>query len=126
MAKKLKTLCLHSNDGSNARLIKVSTNKLWRIEINSLMQNVDHHRSFGGYFLEYGTKDLTEIIEIVNRRYQTLSYFGFPLGKLKELISKRFPLGIDRVVPIGRTTDFDLIWDGHDLIRTLSRECVFI
>ena len=29
-------------------------------------------------------------------------------------------LGIDRVVPFGKTTDFDLIWDGYDLIYTLQ------
>ena len=29
--------------------------------------------------------------------------------------------GIDRVVPIGKTMDFDFIWDGYDLISQLTR-----
>ncbi len=29
--------------------------------------------------------------------------------------------GIDRVVPIGRTLDFDLIWDGYNLVERLTR-----
>ena len=29
--------------------------------------------------------------------------------------------GIDRIVPVGRTLDMDVIWDGFDLPNTLSR-----
>ena len=28
---------------------------------------------------------------------------------------------VDRIVPMGRTMDFTLVWDGVDLIRTMSR-----
>jgi hypothetical protein len=31
------------------------------------------------------------------------------------------PLGIDRIVPIGKTLDFSLNWDGYDLINQMSR-----
>ena len=31
------------------------------------------------------------------------------------------PKGIDRIVPIGKTSDFSLNWDGIDLINSLSR-----
>lgn len=30
--------------------------------------------------------------------------------------------GVDRVVPIGRTMDFDLMWDGYDLVERFTRE----
>ena len=29
--------------------------------------------------------------------------------------------GIDRVVPIGHSVDFDLVWDGYDLINYYTR-----
>ena len=29
--------------------------------------------------------------------------------------------GVDRVVAIGKTMDFDFIWDGYDLISQLTR-----
>ena len=29
--------------------------------------------------------------------------------------------GIDRVVPVGRALDMDIVWDGYDLIGSLSR-----
>ena len=30
-------------------------------------------------------------------------------------------LGVDRIVPIGRALDMSFIWDGKDLIYSLSR-----
>ena len=32
--------------------------------------------------------------------------------------------GIDRIVPVGKTMDFSLVWDGRDLINELSRVVV--
>ena len=29
--------------------------------------------------------------------------------------------GIDRIVPVGKTMDFDLIWDGYNLYERLTR-----
>ena len=29
--------------------------------------------------------------------------------------------GIDRIVPVGKTMDFDLIWDGNNLYERLTR-----
>ena len=42
-------------------------------------------------------------------------------NKLKNLIKTIRPSGIDRVVPVGRTMDFSLYWDGNDLIKSFSR-----
>ena len=123
---KLATLCYHSGDSVGIHLVSVSSNKLWRIEVQRLSGDMDTHRSSAGYFLEYTTKDLNEIAVAVNRKYQTLAYFGFTRTQLSEWVRQARLLGVDRVVPIGKTADFDLIWDGHDLIRGLSRECVFV
>jgi len=29
--------------------------------------------------------------------------------------------GVDRIVPIGHTMDFDLVWDGYNLVERLTR-----
>ena len=39
--------------------------------------------------------------------------------KYKDLKNNLF--GIDRVVPIGKALDMNLIWDGYDVINSLSR-----
>lgn len=123
---KLATLCIHSSDPSGIDLSAVDSNKLWRIQVQRLTEDIDRHRCSSGYFLEYTTEDLHQVAVAVNRKYQTLAYFGFTKIQLREWLLQDRLLGIDRVVPIGKTTDFDLIWDGHDLIRALSRECIFV
>lgn len=42
-------------------------------------------------------------------------------SELESFVLENQLYGIDRIVPIGHITDFDLVWDGYDLIRTLSR-----
>ena len=64
-----------------------------------------------------------QIAELYNFKWIS---FGFEKADLMKSLKKMKLLGIDRVVPFGKTTDFDLIWDGYDLIYTLSRECVVI
>jgi hypothetical protein len=60
---------------------------------------------------------------MVTSKYQTLTYFGLPREELASFVtSNRLP-GIDRIVPVGEAMDIGPIWDGFDLIRTLSRVC---
>ncbi len=102
---------------------KVDTrdNSLWRVNWDSLPHNVDGFRCAGGYFSEFEAESLDDIAHIINRKYQTLAVYGVSEQSLNDFISKQKPSGIDRIVPIGRTTDFSLLWDGYDLISTLSR-----
>lgn len=101
-------------------------NLIWRIQLNNLSIDLDDFRCSSGYFSEYQASSLGEIATIVNRKYQTLAYYGFNKDELKQFVLSVAPVGIDRIVPIGKTTDFSVIWDGYDLIRTLSRCCDII
>jgi hypothetical protein len=74
-----------------------------------------------GYFNEVSITNLDEIIPAVNRKFQTIGYFGFNKSEITNWITINKPIGIDRIVPIGRTMDFSLIWDGFDLVNSLSR-----
>ena len=64
---------------------------------------------------------MNQIRPIINQKYQTLAYFGFEAFVLKDFILSNNFKGIDRVVPIGKTADFSLIWDGYDLMNVLTR-----
>ena len=65
--------------------------------------------------------DINEIACIVNNKYQTLTYFGINKMALKDFVLENSLLGIDRIVPIGQAMDMGVIWDGYDLVRSLSR-----
>ncbi len=101
--------------------IVTDDNHLWRINIESLDADIHTYRCFSGYFSEYHAASFLEISGIINRSYQTLAYYGFEKDELFDFIKRTSPVGIDRIVPIGRTADFSLIWDGFELITTLTR-----
>ena len=100
-----------------------NSNVLWVSKLNYLETNVDSFRCASGYFSEYFANSLQQINDIITTKYQTLAYFGFSKNELQEFILKNKPHGIDRIVPIGKTSDFSLIWDGYNLISALSRNC---
>jgi hypothetical protein len=100
-----------------------SDNLLWRISLENLSKDIENYRCSSGYFLEFHAASINEIAPIVNRKYQTLAYYGLEKKDLHTFMQKNTPLGIDRIVPIGKTTDFSLTWDGYELITTLSRIC---
>lgn len=103
-----------------------SDNTIWRVKLNSLPSNIDLYRCAGGYFSEFSTTNLDEIAPIISSKYQTLAYFGVDKSMLERFVLKNRVRGIDRVVPIGKTTDFALVWDGYDLIQKLSRRVSFL
>ena len=100
---------------------KTKDNLLCRVNIDLLPKDIDSFRCASGYFTEYTAKNLDEIASIVTRKYQTLAYYGFEKEELKHFVLRNRLAGVDRIVPFGETTAFSLIWDGNDLINTMSR-----
>ena len=76
---------------------------------------------FFGLFFELDHVPLEGVIGVVNNKYQTLSYFGMDPHEIRNMLFDLRCKGIDRVVPIGSALDIGIVWDGYDLIGTLSR-----
>lgn len=119
---KLTALFNQAVNSDKIRKESSTDNLIWRVELENLEKNLDEYRCSSGYFSEYHATSLTELTQIVNRKYQTMAYYGFGIVELESFIKKEHPSGIDRIVPIGKTMDFSLIWDGYDLIETLTRK----
>ena len=73
------------------------------------------------FFFETIDNDFTQLSRIVNTRFQTLTCFGVDTHALAQTVVANGLAGIDRVVPVGKALDIGVIWDGYDLIRTMSR-----
>ena len=96
-------------------------NRLIRIEADIPSRKLLNHFGNSGFFYEYCAKDIMEIRDLCDDiRCQTIGYLGN-----KEML---LPLiesgtkGIDRIVPIGHTMDFDLLWDGYTILDHMSRK----
>ncbi len=74
-----------------------------------------------GSFLEYHMKSGEEWTEAVSEKTQTLTFFGVDGAALRETVLSRGLRGIFRIVPVGQALWMDVVWDGKDLIRLLSR-----
>ncbi len=119
---KLVAAARFSAENPMAKLLKSPDNKIFRFEIEDLSLNLEDYKSHSGLFFEVKIRNLNGLEEFVGSNFQTMTQFGFELEELKEFVRDAKLRGIDRVVPIGKSLDFSLVWDGHDLISTLSRE----
>ena len=104
-----------------AQQIPMEDNLITRVCVAQLTEELSAYRAGSGFFIEYDAKELSEIRPLCGISCQTLSYYGVDRDSLLQEILAMRPAGVDRIVPIGRTMDFALVWDGVDLIRTMSR-----
>ena len=95
-------------------------NLIYRVQVSSLAGGLLDQTGNSGYFLEYDCDDILELRELCNDpRCQTVAYIGEK--KMFMPLLNTGIKGIDRVVPVGKTMDFDLIWDGYNLYERLTR-----
>jgi hypothetical protein len=96
-------------------------NWIYRLEITEIPSDLEQVAGKFGTFLEYAAESVDTVAKAVTERFQTLVYFGVEKDDLRGFVLRNRLTGIDRVVPIGAALDIGVIWDGYDLIRTLSR-----
>lgn len=118
---KLTTLFSQAISQVDVNLILPNSNDLIRVKNNSIQQKIEIYKCSSGYFNEVLISSLEDLNLILNRKFQTIGYYGFSKNELSTWLRKSRPLGVDRIVPIGRTMDFSLYWDGYDLFSSLSR-----
>ena len=112
-----------------------SGNLLYRVELKTLTpqlssfakasedkpHSITSHRGKGGFFFEYVLRDRMELFEVVTEKFQTVTCFGIDIAEFRDQVVAHGVRGIDRIVSIGKAMDIGVVWDGHDLIRELSR-----
>jgi len=98
----------------------VPSNELAVLKLKNQMSLPEKHASRGTFYVcEF--EALSEVIPLLSRRVQTASYFGFDHAQLKVLVKAANGRGIDRLVPIGQSLNFDRHWDGLDLLNEFTR-----
>ncbi len=114
-------LCQNAIELDNIRSVKKHGIYVYRIGVDSLIDNMDHLRGRFGFFYEYDTNDISDIAHIINNKFQTLTYFGVDRLQILAFVIKNRLSGIDRIVPVGSALDIGVIWDGYDIVKSLSR-----
>jgi hypothetical protein len=97
-----------------------------RIGVNGADEGLMRFKYNSGFYFEQDINELKDILPVCGERLQTLIYYGLVEEKLTEFFAECKPKGIDRAVPMGKSMDFTLTWDGYDLIRQLSRKIMVV
>lgn len=118
---KFVQACRHAIENSQVRHIYRYDNLLYRVELDEVRLNQDKVRGYFGTIHEVTLPSLESLAPIVNERYQTLAVLGIDKNEIRKMISCHGLRGIDRVVPVGRALDMDIVWDGYDIVGSLSR-----
>lgn len=103
------------------RLEPYADNFIYRVKVEKLDDKLPDLKYNSGFFFEYDAENLTEIAPVCTNKCQTMTYYGLSKDDIAGFIRSAAPQGVDRAVPMGKSMDFTLVWDGYDLIRDLSR-----
>ena len=102
------------------RIEQHDDNYIVRVNIPKVESEIMQLKDNSGYFFEYDCGDILEIRNFCNNTHcQTIGFLGEKEAIMPLLTSGI--KGVDRIVPIGKTMDFDFIWDGYNLFERLTR-----
>lgn len=113
-------------ENKNIRYYKKYNKSQYVVTLKDLKKNEYVKKTKWGFFYEYQIRDLNELKFITEKELQTITYFGFTKKYLKDFFKKNHFKGIDRIVPFGQGLNINLVWDGYDLNKILSREIEII
>ena len=117
---KYALLCKVSCIIDDLKYVKMNNNLITRILVDKIDENIINCFGNSGFFFEYDACCIDDIAPLFNNnKCQTVTYIG-DKKMIQQYITNGYR-GVDRIVPFGSSMDFDLIWDGYDLVSSLSR-----
>lgn len=120
---KLTSSCLVAVTVPGSKVVDHKDNLVIRVAVPYVSSSLMDYKDNSGFFFEYDCKNIVALQDLCNDvRCQTIAYIGDDSAVLS--LIQAGVRGVDRIVPMGKTMDFDLIWDGYNLLEILSRTIV--
>ena len=105
----------------HAHILDTPNNRIRVVRAETLDGLGDPALAGAGFFREYQIETLDDLTPVVQRNWQTIVSHGIPAADWTAALSDGRPRGIDRIVGVGKALDFDAIWDGNDLLASMTR-----
>ena len=102
--------------------LRMFDNTLYVVDPNKDLSNIENIRGKSGTFFQKNINNIAELKKYVTKKCQTITYFGFNKKEIESFLFNNNLKGVDRIVPIGSAMEIDIIWDGYNVINSLSRE----
>ena len=94
----------------------------YRLRVTQTPQLTRLTRTAGdGFFVERRIDALGDLAELIDRDWQTIASFGVAGEDWRAMLAAARPHGVDQVVPFGQALAFGHIWDGVNLLTSLTR-----
>ena len=119
--KKILSVAQSAIDSPTNFKMDYSDFSLVRLKIDDHSKGVDDIKVNFGTFSEINVDHLDETYHLFKKNVQTITYFGIEESEIRSFIVKNGILGVDRIVSFGRAHDIGPIWDGQDIISSISR-----
>lgn len=117
---KFDALCRLAVSGNPVKRVGLS-NRVSRVQVEKLTSDLMDFKESGGLFFEYDTQNLSDVISLLAKPCQTISYLGVDKNIIKDIIRMNGVRGGDRIVPLGHTMDVSIYWDGLNMVEAMSR-----
>lgn len=105
--------------------IEQKDNLLYILNIKKIPKEIDRLRGRFGMFMQCRVDSIDELTPYITESVQSLLYYGMDKNELMSWVLENNLMGIDRIVPFGRSLDMNVFWDGYDIIRQLCRKIIF-
>ena len=89
--------------------LKTFKNNLYLIDPSNKTSQIENIRGINGTFFQKNINQIKDLKKFITKKCQTVSYFGFTKDQLKYFLLNNNLLGIDRVVPIGKALEIDIV-----------------
>lgn len=122
VSDKYTDLCEGIMAGEEYSEVKSYGNELYVCRLTDIPEDaVDKCRGRYGLFFEYEFDELKELEFMSDGKVQTCAVCGIDEEEVRNYLVENGITGVDRVVAFGRTLDIDTVWDGYDIISSMSR-----
>lgn len=122
--KKYEALCRYNMTMEGIIKTERYGNLVYTILLSGIPKAPETYRGTWGLFFEYQGDYRKVLKELAVSQLQTVTYYGLESKELMDYVMDHHLYGIHRIIPVGNAMNMDLIWDGQDTIRMLSREII--
>ena len=97
------------------------TNRLYVYTLSSLPPDITALSGSFGQFFQAPIPSIDALLPLAVKKVQTIVTLGMEPSVLKQALIEAGAMGVDRIVPLGQALDMNVLWDGYNMLESLSR-----
>lgn len=121
VSRKYEQLCSMIMEHREIQNVWRWKNRIYVMNLKEIPKKPEQYIGRFGSFFQYHLTELEQLGECLNRNVQTVICAGIQTEIVRDIIVRCGCKGGDRVVNIGQALSLNRIWDGKDILKSMSR-----